>query len=53
MTAFNTELDNWLTDGRAQKYFRERDSDAILPLERVLAVLASPEMRDSLPSDDS
>lgn len=39
MTDFNRQLDKWLHDGRARKYFGSRDPEAILPLDRVLAAL--------------
>ena len=39
ITDFNRQLDKWLRDGRARKYLGERDPDAILPLDRVLAAL--------------
>ncbi len=44
ITAFNRQLDKWLSDGRARKYFGSRDEEAITPLDRVLAALppASP-----------
>ena len=42
MTEFNQQLDEWLRDGRARRYFGERDPDAILPLDRVLATLPPP-----------
>ena len=45
MGVFNTQLDEWLRDGRALKYFMERDKEAILPLERVLAALPPPAKR--------
>ena len=48
MTAFNTELDGWLRDGRARKYFGERDEEAILPLDYVLAVLPAPAINREL-----
>ena len=31
MTSFNQQADLWLRDGRAMKYFRARDENAILP----------------------
>ncbi len=42
MTEFNQQLDNWLRDGRARQYLGDRDADAILPLDRVLAALPPP-----------
>ena len=38
MTVFNRELDNWLRDGRAEKYFSENDPNSIEPLSEVLAL---------------
>ena len=42
MTEFNLELENWIRDGRALKYFRERDGDAILPIQEITAALPPP-----------
>lgn len=42
MTSFNEQADLWLRDGRAMKYFRARDENAILPLEKVLHALPLP-----------
>ena len=42
MTDFNLQLDAWLRDGRARKYFERRDGNAVEPLERVLAALPAP-----------
>lgn len=42
MTDFNLELENWIRDGRALKYFRERDGDAILPIQEITAALPPP-----------
>ena len=39
MADFNLELENWIRDGRAFKYFRERDGDAILPIQEITAAL--------------
>lgn len=41
MTEFNQQLEGWLKDGRARKYFGERDGDSIEALGKVL---------DSLPA---
>ena len=38
ITEFNVQLENWLKDGRAQKYLNERDPNSIGPLSRVLAL---------------
>ena len=43
MTDFNLELENWIRDGRALKYFRERDGDAILPIQDITAALPPPD----------
>lgn len=43
MTQFNLQLDEWLRDGRARKYFGDRDGTAIEPLNRVLAALPVPD----------
>lgn len=43
ITEFNQQLEAWLRDGRARKYFGERDDAAIAPLDRVLAALPAPE----------
>ena len=42
LTAFNLQLDAWLRDGSARKYFGDRDAAAIEPLSRVLAALPAP-----------
>lgn len=42
LTAFNLDLDDWLRDGRARKYFGDRDEKAIVPLDRVIASLPAP-----------
>ena len=42
LTAFNLQLDAWLRDGRARKYFGGRDATAIGPLSKVLAALPAP-----------
>ena len=47
MTEFNVQLDNWLR-GKARKYFGERDEDAIMPLDRVLAELPAPAINREL-----
>ena len=36
MTAFNEELGNWITNGKALKYFKERDLNAIPALEKTI-----------------
>ena len=42
MTEFNVELENWMRDGRALKYFREKDGDAILPVQEIVKALPPP-----------
>ena len=42
ITVFNLQLDAWLRGGRAREYFGQRDENAILPLDRVLAELPPP-----------
>lgn len=42
MTSFNIELENWVRDGKALKYFSERDQAAIEPLKAVFAELPPP-----------
>ena len=49
MTEFNLQLDDWLRDGRARKYFGDRDENAIVPLDRVLTALPAPSS-DDLPA---
>ncbi len=39
ITEFNVQLEQWLRDGRAQKYFGDRDVNAIAPLDRAIAKL--------------
>ena len=43
ITEFNQQLEVWLRDGRARRYFGERDAAAIAPLDQVLAALPAPE----------
>ena len=43
ITEFNRQLESWLRDGRARRYFGQRDAAAIAPLDRVLAALPAPE----------
>lgn len=38
ITEFNIQLDQWLQDGRARRYFNKRDPSSIGPLSRVLAL---------------
>ena len=38
ISVFNRELDNWLRDGRAEKYFGDRDPNALEALGKVLAL---------------
>ena len=47
ITEFNEQLDDWLRT-RARKYLGERDADAILPLDRVLALLTAPAINREL-----
>ena len=42
MTSFNEQLESWLQDGRARKYFKKRDADALVPLELALEKLSPP-----------
>ena len=44
LTEFNLQLDAWLRDGRARKYFGQRDAAAIEPLDRALAALPAPQI---------
>ena len=48
LTEFNLELEAWLKDGRARKYFAQRDQSALPALDKVLLQLPSPEP----PEDD-
>lgn len=41
MTAFNEQLDNWITSGQAMKYFADRDPNAIEALKAVYAEIAA------------
>jgi hypothetical protein len=36
---FNLELDSWIRDGKALKYFRNKDAEAISALKNVYAEL--------------
>lgn len=36
MTSFNIELNKWIIDGRAIKYFTEKDPNSKLAIERVV-----------------
>ena len=42
ITDFNVELESWLGNGRALKYFRERDQSAIYAVEMTVAALPPP-----------
>lgn len=42
MPEFIVQLGEWFGDGRARKYFLERDENAVVALDRVLAELPSP-----------
>ena len=50
ITEFNEQLDLWIRDGRARKYFGNRDENAIVPLDRVVAALPSPSAHPALGS---
>jgi hypothetical protein len=39
MTEFNLQLDLWISSGRALKYFKERDQEAVGPMTEVCAGL--------------
>ena len=43
MTAFNLELNRWIADGSALRYFVSRDKSSILPLKSILAELPPPD----------
>ncbi len=43
ITEFNQQLEVWLRDGRARRYFGEREAATIAPLDQVLAALPAPE----------
>ena len=51
ITDFNRQLDYWLRDGRAEKYFIERAPSSVEPLGKVLA-LPSPTPNTNYPSSD-
>lgn len=42
MTDFNIQLEAWIRDGRALKYFSKRDQKSIKPLKEVYAELPTP-----------
>ena len=42
LTEFEQHLRRWITDGRARRYFGDRDEQAIVPLDRVIAALPAP-----------
>lgn len=42
MTAFNLQLQQWMTDGRALKYFSGKDKASIEPLQQLFAALPPP-----------
>ena len=42
MTDFNLQLDSWLRDARARKYFGKRGATVLAPLDKVLAALPPP-----------
>lgn len=37
MTEFNLKLDEWITSGKALKYFKDRDPDSVKPMQLVYA----------------
>lgn len=39
MTAFNQQLNNWITSGKALNYFKKKDGNSIMPLKEVYAEL--------------
>jgi hypothetical protein len=43
MTPFNLQLDDWIREGKALKYFSDRDQKSIGPLKEVFAELPSPD----------
>lgn len=47
ITDFNVELEKWMRDGRALKYFRERDGHSIVPVQEVVAALPPPDGSNS------
>ena len=42
MTEFNLQLDDWIKNGKALKYFSERYQESIAPLKEVYAELPAP-----------
>ncbi len=48
LTDFNLQLDEWIRDGRALKYFKNRDEKAIAPLSKIVALLPKPQVRPKL-----
>jgi len=42
MTAFNMQLEDWIRNGKALKYFSDRDKTAIEPLKQIYAELLQP-----------
>lgn len=51
MTAFNLQLEDWIRNGRALEYFRERDSNAIEPLKQIFSELPAPERTPPVKQD--
>lgn len=45
MTSFNLELEEWIKDGRALKYFSERDKNSLPALKAVYAALPVPNQK--------
>ena len=50
ITDFNEQLDLWIRDGRARTYFGNRDENAIVPLDHVVAAIPSPSAHPALGS---
>lgn len=48
MTDFNLQLEAWIRDGRAFKYFGDRDQLSIEPMKRLFSQLPSPQSRMTL-----
>lgn len=44
MTEFNLQIDTWIRNGKALKYFGDRDTAAIAPLKEVFAELPAPDV---------
>jgi len=48
MTDFNLQLEEWIRDGRALKYFGDRDKSSIPALKQMFAELPAPEKKTEL-----